>query len=659
MNFRLILLVALGALLLLFSCRKNDDDSPDTITPPPNSLTIRIAGIVVDEAGMGISGATVVVGSQTRASDAKGFFVFQSVQVPANRFYVAGSKPGFFDSGSGGIPKTGEINFIRIKLLAEGTPTSISSSSGGTVTTADGTKVIFPPASFITSAGVPFVGLASVYVKHLSPANSDFAALIPGGDLAALNSSGKTVPLLSYGMVGVTILDNGGVELKMAPGKNAEIRMPIASSQIAGAPATIPFLNFNSTTGLWKQEGVATKTGNEYIATASHFSWWNCDVITTYPAPVIKGEVVDCEGNPLAGIVVTINGQYTLVTNSMGVYTSWVPSGIPITIQVQAINNYGLNLSSALITINPVSGVNTIPDITLACPSYVSGNIVDCNGNPVSVFVWSTSSAGSSNAVYTLNGSFIIPVVSNQNITLNISNSQVNTDTVVMSGAASTTLNIGTVTFCSTGISPGCTSGVNQVIDVDGNVYSVVQIGNQCWMKENLKTTRYRNGDTIEYIPREPTVDDSIWHSVTTGAYTSIDKNVYGLLYNHYTVMDPRELCPTGWHVPSGSEFDELTIFLGGSNVAGGSLKQAGTSAAGTGLWSAPNTAATNISGFTGLPAGFRAGGTGGNGGTSYLWAEFVSTFNGECRNLSMNNGAFTTSFATKTHGHSVRCIKD
>ncbi len=658
MNLRSILSVALVAMLLVFSCKKNDNDSPDIVTPP-NSLIIRIAGVVVDETGKGVSGATVMVGSQTKASDENGFFVFQSVQVPANRFYVAGKKPGFFDSGSGGIPKTGEINFVRIKLLAEGTPASISSSSGGTVTTVDGTKIIFPPASFVTLTGVPFVGIASIYTKHISPANSDFASSIPGGDLAAINSSGKAVPLISYGMVGVTILDNGGVELKMASGKTAEIRMPIAPTQISGAPATIPFLNFNSTSGLWKQEGIATKSGNEYVASAAHFSWWNCDVITTYPAPIIKGRVIDCEGNPLVGIVVTVNGQFTLVTNNLGVYTSWVPSGIPITVQVQAMNNFGLNLSSALITINPVSGVNTIADISLSCPSYVSGNIVDCNGNPLSVFVWSFSTAGSSNAVYATNGNFIIPVASNQNITLNFSNGQFNTDTMVMSGASSTTLNVGAVTFCSAGISSGCTSGVNQAIDVDGNVYSVVQIGNQCWMKENLKTTRYRNGDTIEYIPREPTVDDSIWHSVTTGAYTSIDKNVYGLLYNHYTVMDPRELCPTGWHVPSGSEFDELTIFLGGSTVAGGSLKQAGTSAAGTGLWSAPNTAATNISGFTGLPAGFRAGGTGGNGGTSYLWAEFVSTINGECRNLSMNNGAFTTSFATKTHGHSVRCIKD
>jgi len=659
MNIRLFLSLSLLTLLLMFSCRKNDDDTQDIVTPP-NSLTIRVAGIVVNESGMGIPGATVKVGSQTRASDANGFFVFQSVQVPANRFYVAGSKSGFFDSGSGSIPKAGEINFVRIKLLAEGNPTNISSINGGTITTSDGTKIIFPPSAFVTSSGIPFVGNAAIYTRHISPANSDFASLIPGGDIAAVNASGQTVPLISYGMVGVTLLDNGGVELKMAPGKTAEIRMPIASSQIATSPATIPFLSFNSTTGLWKQEGVATKNGNEYIATASHFSWWNCDVITTYPAPIIKGRVLDCESNPIAGIVVTVNGQYILVTNSLGIYTSWVPSGIPITIQVQSSTNYGLSISSNPITINPVGGSNTVPDITLACPAYISGSVVNCDGNPISVYVWSSSSNGSSNAVYALNGNFVIPVVANQNVTLHMSNSQINIDTTVVSGALTTTLNLGTVLFCNPGGTPtGCSSGVTQAIDVDGNVYNVVQIGNQCWMKENLKTTKYRNGDTIEYIPRQPTVDDSIWHSVTTGAYTSIDKNVYGLLYNHYTVTDPRGLCPTGWHVPNNSEYDELVVFLGGTNVAGGSLKQAGTSAAGTGLWTAPNTAATNISGFTGLPAGFRAGGTGGNGGTSYLWSSDGGGTNGAFRNLSMNNGVFNSAYATKTSGHSVRCIKD
>ncbi|MBL0339629.1 MAG: hypothetical protein IPP71_01190 [Bacteroidetes bacterium] len=640
--------------------QKNDTETPDIVIPS-NTGNIRLVGMIVDESGLGVSGVTVKVGSQTLATDNDGFFVFQSLQVPLKRFYVSASRFGYFDAGFGGIPKEGGINFVRITLLAEGTPNFISSISGGTVTTSDGTKVIFPPNAFVTATGIPFVGLASIYIRHLSPTNINFSSSIPGSDLAALNSGGELVPLLSYGMLGVTILDNGGVKLKLASGKTAEIRMPIASSQMSIAPSTIPLLHFNSGNGIWKQDGTATKTGAEYIGTVSHFSWWNCDVLTSAPAPVIQGRVLDCQGNPLAGVVVTVNSQFDVLTNNLGVYSNWVPPGTPIVIQVLQSNNYAIPISANLVSISTTPGLNLVQDITVACPSYISGSVVNCDGNPISIYVWSTATGASSNATFSLKGNFVIPVVDNQSVAVHISNGQYNIDTVVTSGNLATTLNIGTVTFCNTGSTPvGCTGGPTQAIDIDGNVYNVVQIGSQCWMKENLKTSKYKNGDTIEYIPRSPTVDDSIWHSVTTGAYTSIDKNVYGLLYNWYTVADPRGLCPTGWHVADSADYKNLSVFLGGDAVAGGKLKQAGTSAAGTGLWTSPNTAATNISGFTGLPAGFRAGGTGGNGGTSYFWE---STGGGSTtawfRNLSMNNGAFSSGAATKTVGHSVRCVKD
>ncbi len=146
----------------------------------------------------------------------------------------------------------------------------------------------------------------------------------------------------------------------------------------------------------------------------------------------------------------------------------------------------------------------------------------------------------------------------------------------------------------------------DSVTDMDGNVYRTVQIGKQCWIAENLRVERYRNGDGI------PTdLSESAWTATNGGAaaaYLNLPENaaIYGLLYNWFTAVDPRGLCPAGWHVPTDAEWTELTDYLGGENVAGGKMKTTGTLDAGTGLWAAPNFGATYSSGFSGLPGGSR-----------------------------------------------------
>ena len=116
------------------------------------------------------------------------------------------------------------------------------------------------------------------------------------------------------------------------------------------------------------------------------------------------------------------------------------------------------------------------------------------------------------------------------------------------------------------------------VIDKDGNIYKIVTVGTQVWMAENLKTTKYSNGDQI------PNETDSLqWLNLSGGAYcwynnmASTFKNNFGALYNWYAVQDSRNLCPTGWHVPSDTEWTILTNYLGGGSAAGGQLKETGT----------------------------------------------------------------------------------
>ncbi|HDS01520.1 MAG TPA: hypothetical protein ENO07_05815, partial [candidate division Zixibacteria bacterium] len=151
------------------------------------------------------------------------------------------------------------------------------------------------------------------------------------------------------------------------------------------------------------------------------------------------------------------------------------------------------------------------------------------------------------------------------------------------------------------------------VTDIDGNVYQTVLIGDQCWMMENLKVTHYRNGDPIPEV-----TDGGSWGMLSTGAYCNYDNNesyvaVYGRLYNWYAAADSRNIAPDGWHVPSDAEWKQLEMYLGMSQAdadatgwrgtdEGGKLKEADTT-----HWQSPNNGATNESGFTALPGGYRS----------------------------------------------------
>ncbi|MBC8052400.1 MAG: fibrobacter succinogenes major paralogous domain-containing protein [Sphingobacteriaceae bacterium] len=144
----------------------------------------------------------------------------------------------------------------------------------------------------------------------------------------------------------------------------------------------------------------------------------------------------------------------------------------------------------------------------------------------------------------------------------------------------------------------------NTVTDVDGNVYKTVKIGSQIWMAENLRVTKYRNGNPIFHV-----TDTAEWRKTQDGAWCSYNNNAsntktYGLLYNGYAISDSRNVAPEGWHVPHADEITQLVAALKGDTIAAGKMKISGME-----VWLKPNTGATNESGFSALPGGYRSGG--------------------------------------------------
>jgi uncharacterized protein (TIGR02145 family) len=190
------------------------------------------------------------------------------------------------------------------------------------------------------------------------------------------------------------------------------------------------------------------------------------------------------------------------------------------------------------------------------------------------------------------------------------------------------------------------------VTDDDGNIYNTVTIGTQVWMVENLKTTVTKYGNAIPLV-----TDVTAWGNLTTPGFCWYNndentyKNTYGALYNWYAVNTGR-LCPFDWHVPTDTEWTILTTYLGGDSVAGNKLRETGII-----HWANPNIGATNETGFTALPGGYRYY-LGSFGGITYVGQWWSSSEEGYHRYLGRAD-PFYRDCVRHESGNSVRCVKD
>ncbi len=194
------------------------------------------------------------------------------------------------------------------------------------------------------------------------------------------------------------------------------------------------------------------------------------------------------------------------------------------------------------------------------------------------------------------------------------------------------------------------------ISDIEGNTYNTINIGNQIWMTSNLSTSRFRNGVYIPYI-----LNSTQWATTKSPAlsFYNHDNNFesnYGKQYNWYAVADPQGLCPVGWHIPTNSDWTVLSDNLGGLNLAGGRMKNAGTT-----FWIFPSNG-TNASGFNGLPGGFRN--VDGTFGillhNAYWWsATDENEQKAFSRSIVYTDNVLSVNSSLKNQGFSIRCLKD
>ena len=323
-----------------------------------------------------------------------------------------------------------------------------------------------------------------------------------------------------------------------------------------------------------------------------------------------------------------------------------------IGMQISILQGSESGTPSYVETQNPTTNANGLASIEIGDGTVVSGNFlaIDWTNGPYFIKTETDPSGGTS---YSITGNsqllsvpFALHAKAAERVEVNVS-------------AIGDTLYIGSEQWIIVpGISEANSHSGTTVTDVDGNVYSTVTIGTQEWLVGNLKTTKYSDGTSIPLV-----TNDGAWNALLTPGYCWYNndeatyKDPYGALYNWHTI-NSGDLCPIGWHVPTHSEWIELTDYLGGLAEAGGKLKEAGTE-----HWNSPNAGATNESGFTALPGGYRFD----NGAFDFInifgywWSasEANNPFNSWYRELSYYGSNVYELFCVKKSGFSVRCLKD
>lgn len=455
------------AIMAQLGCRKDPIDAPTTDNPPvQETTTANIIGQVVTESGTPLSNTTVTVGGKSVKTNTVGVFTLKNAALPVQSV-VTCAPAGYFKTLQLLELKANKTTYTKLIMQPKTVLTTFNAAAGATVNVgSQGAKVALPASGYKDVAGNAYTGQVQVAARFVNTATPNFTAIAPG-TMTAKNAQGSTVQLATYGMMEVLLTTPSGAALQL-DGKKATITSPIAATQ-TNAPATIPLWYLDESTGIWKEEGAATKQGNTYIAEVAHFTWWNCDF--QGPRATIKGRVVDCNGNPVTNIEIWgAMGHGTPDAN--GYFEGGVPAGQAMPVRFQESGTCGTPIYNhtenipALVT----GQVYDMGIINIGCPTSTSfktitGHVEGCNGQvgiAAAVLV-------ANNMVYPdINGDFSITLCTSQlgtNPTISATTLDDFYTTTVAIGSAST-YNVGTMTIC------GNTSGIVQdnefMIDGDG-----------------------------------------------------------------------------------------------------------------------------------------------------------------------------------------------
>lgn len=430
--------------LVIISCKK-DDDSDEIVIPSPVTVTT-IAGRVVMTNQLPAAFVKVTCNSITTTTDAKGFYLFRNITVPANRCVVS-LENGFFKSLKA---RAGIINYCDM-TVPEFNKHTFNSMTGGTVTDPSGVTIAFESMAIQKSDGTLYNGIVNVSVFYMDPTEEKNSGINPVHDSQVIiNNIIKFA--YSLGSVVVELTSPAGTRLNLIPSKPAILTIPIADTRIT-SPQTVYLVSGDATSGNWKPEGTAQKSGNNYVSMVTHFSWWNA--VFPLGTALVTGQVKDIAGHPIPNAVVRENWTYELArTDQNGLYQFYVPDGLSHEVACSYYYNMGESAGPILTPALSNGQIYTAPDLVFQNATIITGNSTDCNNNSLFSFVTITDSDEYYN--YSLSGStFSLFAGASKQVTLFSSQFNQYNLTSLTAGVAGSLTSAGTIQVCSTAPSSG------------------------------------------------------------------------------------------------------------------------------------------------------------------------------------------------------------
>lgn len=311
---RILTFIFLFLLTLLYAC--NDDasekggpDEPDPVTPNLSvKVTSSVSGYVADEAGKPVPFAEVKAGNKQTFTDEYGYFRISQVSLPEIAGHVAVRQAGYFDGYKTFQPAEGEEAFVKLTLLTKSAVATVSGSTGGPATLPTGGSITLPANGLVNAqSGAAYTEEVTVTARTINPGNDDDFIFERPGDGRGIDSEGHLKALKYFSTIAVELTTSGGQRLQIKEGATALVKLPIPTSLAADAPSEIALWSLDVTTGLWKQEGIATKNGDTYEGRVAHFSFWTgAEGLSLVN---FTARVVNAASQPLTHVPVTINFQ--------------------------------------------------------------------------------------------------------------------------------------------------------------------------------------------------------------------------------------------------------------------------------------------------------------------------------------------------------------
>lgn len=652
-----------AAFTLFFSCKKDrnggNPGNGSATTEPLNTQNLhvelgqtalnQVQGVLMD-GDVPIVNATVSCGfgAESVQTDPNGFFLLSACESYERYGFITAEAPGYFSGYRQYFPPPSGQVVLRVNMLPHTDAVSFEASSGAIISSDWGT-IQFAPSAFAIE-GLVYSGTVTAFVQHVAPSRADLFDVIPGG-LTGLDAEGVKV-LETFGMLGVELFADDGQPLDVL--LPAQATLLIDETQLAYAANEIDLWSLDPESGLWIDEGEASRAENAYQMQLPHFSWWNIDVPSSFAW--LDGTVLQDE-NPVGDALVTIytenSGCASTLTNSSGEFAGMVPKDQSLSAQVKVCLQSETPIVIGEHPFGPLQDSTTINvEVSDYEHHFIEGQFVGCEGAPIEFGYMMVNGEFQSFDNQGAFGFFScldeIELVAYEVIPMQ---GVLASDTLLLDfNNADQEENLGEVSVCNEVIS------VSDSTVTDGNYeYETVVIGTNEWFAENLQTTTYANGDPIiEYT------NFATWSNLQEGQYLHYDfvlENLenHGRLYNGYAIQDSRGVCPSGWHVSTSAEWAEMISITELFNMPAATVLKSST-------MDEPAWNGYNQLGFSATPGGRMSSEGDMNllGSYAYYWVDSTSTEQGiGYRIMSTSMGSVGAGDFAGTMGYSVRCVRD